>query len=632
VRKSTRARLAVPALIALLAPALLVTGCGNGNTDPPDTPAGDVLSIDVSPGSATLIIEGDSPATAAFTATALRADGSMIDVTDQVQWSLEDTRLGSFEGATLTTGTRMGGKTHVRAQLGNQVGTADVTLLIRQRYSDPAASDLPDDVDTVFDGPVATEPARSPTLVYPNDGVLVPPNLRRLEIHFRAGERNTLFELAFSSETTDVKVYTRCTPLGQGCVYTPDQAVWPWIAESNRGMVAGLAITVRGTDDQGTAVAMSEPLRMAFSQDDIEGAVYYWTTSDTADSSTAIMRFDFGQTENDQAERFVGTEMTGGYCVGCHALSRSGESLITSSNSSYNAYVLLVDVATREPLVPFDSTPRSAFSAWNPDGSRYVGAFANEQAQGFISYDLNVFDGATGEHLETIAVNGSEDHPTTHPDWSPDGESIVFSRIGYVSEPRRSSGTNAFAEQSSVRIVRNQSGAWQEPQDLTESIPGQATFYPAFSPGGDLIVLNRSVCDDGVNGASCDAYDDPGAALLVMKPEPGAPLIELAAANAPGVTDTAAVVQSSYPKWAPFTFRRSGEFGTRLHWVTFSSERNYGLRSPQPGHTLIWMAAVNPDAASPGQDPSYPAFALPFQDLTTDNHTAQWAERAVVIE
>ena len=63
-------------------------------------------------------------------------------------------------------------------------------------------------------------------------------------------------------------------------------------------------------------------------------------------------------------------------------------------------------------------------------------------------------------------------------------------------------------------------------------------------------------------------------------------------------------------------------------WVTFSSNRNYGLRELSATQTLIWMAAIDPDA--PGDD-SYTAFTLPFQDLTTDNHTAQWAKEAVPI-
>ena len=41
------------------------------------------------------------------------------------------------------------------------------------------------------------------------------------------------------------------------------------------------------------------------------------------------------------------------------------------------------------------------------------------------------------------------------------------------------------------------------------------------------------------------------------------------------------------------------------------------------------MAAFDPDLAAAGGDGSYPAFALPFQDLITSNHIAQWTTEVV---
>ena len=62
-------------------------------------------------------------------------------------------------------------------------------------------------------------------------------------------------------------------------------------------------------------------------------------------------------------------------------------------------------------------------------------------------------------------------------------------------------------------------------------------------------------------------------------------------------------------------------------WLTFSSSRPMGLRSP-PG-VYLWMAAVDPDQIAAGIDGSYPAFALPVQDFSTSNHIAQWAQQIV---
>ncbi len=53
----------------------------------------------------------------------------------------------------------------------------------------------------------------------------------------------------------------------------------------------------------------------------------------------------------------------------------------------------------------------------------------------------------------------------------------------------------------------------------------------------------------------------------------------LANANGPGITDGATTaLTNSYPKWAPFIERLDETH--KLVWLTFSSTRQYGLRSP----------------------------------------------------
>jgi hypothetical protein len=42
------------------------------------------------------------------------------------------------------------------------------------------------------------------------------------------------------------------------------------------------------------------------------------------------------------------------------------------------------------------------------------------------------------------------------------------------------------------------------------------------------------------------------------------------------------------------------------------------------------MSAFFPDRATAGQDPSGPAFRLPFQLLTTSNHIAQWTQAVII--
>ncbi len=89
-------------------------------------------------------------------------------------------------------------------------------------------------------------------------------------------------------------------------------------------------------------------------------------------------------------------------------------------------------------------------------------------------------------------------------------------------------------------------------------------------------------------------------------------------------------VTNSFPKWAPF-IQKLDETNS-LIWLTFSSTRQSGLRTPpapaDTGETtkgtLIWMVGINPGVGDGG--PSYTAFCLAFQDITTSNRVAQWAK------
>ena len=63
-----------------------------------------------------------------------------------------------------------------------------------------------------------------------------------------------------------------------------------------------------------------------FSKDLVTGGLYYWTTS----GQTAIMRYDFGSTTQVAAEKFVGPEVAGNGCIGCHALSHDGKKIVLS--------------------------------------------------------------------------------------------------------------------------------------------------------------------------------------------------------------------------------------------------------------------------------------------------------------
>jgi hypothetical protein len=191
---------------------------------------------------------------------------------------------------------------------------------------------------------------------------------------------------------------------------------------------------------------------------------------------------------------------------------------------------------------------------------------------------------------------------------------------------------------------------------------GENNYYPSYSPDGSFIAFNQvpqqgSGALDACASGLCpnDSYSNPKARVFVLGAASGN-AIDCERAN--GSPSTMPVdVSNSWPRWSPFIQKYKG---AQILWLTFSSTRDYGLRVRN--HTLVngqqqvqcypavtpenpsyqvgsfppncqqpqlWMTAINLNTAGKGTDPSFPAFWLPFQDITAHNHTAQWTSTVV---
>jgi len=619
-----------------LAPLLSLVACtfnaerpGDGGTTPPTpSPIAGLTAIRIDPATATVTLDlTKAPPTQKFEAYGT-INGHEQKITDRVSWSSDHTIVATVDKTGLAKVGTSGGIATITARNGNVGGNAHLTVMLTGVFTADGAGAmpaLPGNPGSKFNG--TADISRAPQLVYPNDHVLFPPNVFGVEVHFRKGSNsNTLFELRFKSMIGDFTVYTRCVALADGCLYAPSRQVWTYIAETNRG-AGPLQLTVRGTDDNGTAVGKSASFTMQFSKDDVRGGLYYWTTS----NGTGIMRWNFGNTTATTAERFIGTQFTGGTCVGCHALSRDGTKIVASAGGQGSGKVLLFDVANAKPLASYPLGQLSQFESWDPMGKRFVGLFTDDQKTG--PSDLIMFDGTTGMVTGKIAVGGRR---ADHPDWSADGKRIVFTSVdtaGSYTDQRPGKGGISYVDDDGA-------GNWTV-HDLLPAVAGKNRYYPAISPDTSfpVMIYNESTCPSGSNyDMACDADSDPSAKMWATPLPPAATKpVELAAADAPGVADKGTTnLTNSFPKWAPFTFALDEQH--TLLWLTVSSIRQYGLRPPPSNSssestsgTLIWMVGFDPQALSNGMDPSFAAFALPFQDITTSNHIAQWTQEVVGI-
>lgn len=633
-------------LVAALAGGFAVSGCDCGGLSGRPDGAYDARNeggvtivglrdLRIEPATATVIIEDGTPGSETFTAIGTFDGGMERDVTAMVTFGLRrGSALGTFDGNEFTSGTRFGGHDQVFTLANGQVAEAELDVVYRAERPVPptgGGDPIPTDPGSAFEG--TAEGSRAPELVYPNDGVVLPPNLGRIEVHFLRGSGdNELFQVRFFNDLTDIAFYTRCErPEGvrdDGCIFEPRGLDWDALAETNRGGDP-LNVQVRGGSDDGSGFGESDQIELRFARDDLDGTIYYWSTT-----LESIMRFDFGS-DDVEAEAVLTPELAEGRCVGCHALSRDGRRILGTVAGIGEGGMLLYDLETFTPLRAAPNDEIIQFGSFSPDGEQLVGVYGDNGrgSEGLLFFDTRC-TGATmdtcGQVVDMHAIDGRE---VSHPSWSPDGAHIAYSDVGRDSGSQR-------PQDCAIGVVDFDGTDWGAPRFLVERGGGISRINPDWSPDSQLLVFTESVCPGGDMGhRDCNGDSDPSSSVYSVTAA-GADPVELVASGAPGIMDEGRTeLNDTFARFAPFEFvlESSPEFGdTRLMWVSFSTTRAYGLREPPGGNdesggrgTYLWMTAYLPERAGSGSDPSAAAFALPFQDLDSSNHIAAWTTESV---
>ncbi|MBA3396550.1 MAG: PD40 domain-containing protein [Deltaproteobacteria bacterium] len=542
-----------------------------------------------------------------FTATLHAPGGATKDVTAETTF-YAPASIGTFADSTLTI--LAPGKTTVSALWMDKPGSAQVLARVKSQRVEPPLTDTAPDL---FNG--TEDAARAPSIVYPAEGVTMPRNLGDFEAHWTDAHGNDVFEVSLKSELADIRVYVAGNNGVAGAGPTPS---WSAFTAQEWAYAVGQENTVhyqvRGASTAMPGVVGSVPPRtVKLTNEAMEGGVYYWAATASGGGAYGIFRHDVSK-PGEPAEPFM-TDVTTGKCVACHALSRDGKTMAITYDGG-NGRATVVDVATKtaqpvpDPIITAtggndysSDTSRWNFATLYPDGSRMLTVF-----NGVITVR------STADQSALVDMPSAA--PASHPDLAPDMTRLVYVRKPAGADWSFASGTIYTRSFDPITLAFGPETALVTDTTLN--------FYPSWSPDGQWILFNRS--------AGGDAYNNLDATLWVVKADGSAPPIQLVAFNA-----AAGGLTNSWGRWAPFQ-QSVGATNEAIYWVTVSSKRDFGVRrinsvqdegqrTPQ-----IWMSPFYTARADANQDPTGPAFRLPFQNLTSNNHIAQWTERVVVTQ
>lgn len=530
--------------------------------------------LELTPAMATLEASTVAPATLAFTATLVTADGDRRDVTADTTFDVE-VQFGDFTGNTLTTGTAGGIATITGTGPDQVAGSTTLTIYMEQIRVDPSApANAP---DLFADG--TDDPSRAPTIVYPPADVIMPPNIGTFETHWTDASNSDVYEVSLVSDYTTVRVYVGDLNPSYA-LFTASE--WGAVTSS----VDEVVTQVRGRQIAGGGIGSSATRPVKLTREGIAGGLYYWASS--SPTGSGVFRHDLAEPEVAPEPYITAADSPNG-CVGCHALSKAGDRMAVTWGG--NGPATLFDVATKTNLLA--TTQYWNFATYAPAGDVLATVSGGTMV---------LRDAETAAELATIHAGGGW---ASHPDFAPDGTSLAYTLAdggpydfqvigGDIVTRTYDPGTRAFGD--AVTLV---------------SCPSDNCYYPAYSPDSQWVMFTKA--PGGGN-----SYDNPSSTLWIVPADGSAAPVELTGAIRPGETN-------SWTRWAPFP-QTFGDSGEPLFWVTFSSRRAFGVRLGV-GTPQVWMFPFFPQRSAAGVP-----FRLPFQDLTSNNHIAQWTEAVIDVD
>jgi TolB protein len=407
------------------------------------------------------------------------------------------------------------------------------------RDADLTVGGAPADSPSRFNG--TEDSSRAPTIVYPGDGVILPPNLTGFEVHFRPGTGNALFEVSLRGDRGTVRVYTPCTPVGGGCALAFDERAYGEVARAAQPS-GQLTLSIRGTATAGGAFGRS--------------------ASRVVQAGARPEVYLRGDPIN---------------CLGCHVLSRDGSRAMVGRFIPGPAISRVFDVPTRGAV---SAEFGANFGTFSPDNARLLVSDGSR---------MTLLNGGTFAATPGLPA----DNRGSMPDWSRGGRQVVFSRqrngLALFGQP----GHNAPGD---LLLMAWTGAAFNAPTPLVTAASNENNYYPSFAPDDRWVVFNRS------GGTSYNAID---AHLWAVRADtPGAAPVRLAAADATGDLSNSwpkfapflQIFNGEPLLWVTFSSKR--DYGLRLQQQTQPAEMRTAQlwmaafrpnRAGDPSATAFWL-------------------------------------------
>jgi hypothetical protein len=561
-----------------------------------------LLSISISPATASIESLDGAPVTQAFTVTGHYDNGSTMALTNGISWTAGEPQVGSIASSGLYTASgAVGGVVPIGATYKGQKAAATLTVKLHLRLN---GGNVPGSVQTQLSGATAPDPGI--VWAYPYDGTVWPRGLLAPILQWNGGTATDDYYFHLKSATFELDDYTTATGAPSSQIAL-DETTWQKFVDSTSG-----ATQVNVARWNGSTATLIANHTWTIAPASMRGTIYYWSNN-----LGRVLRIKPGAATTDdfadQPPLSDPSQYTQSSCLmTCHTVSADGSTLISGGGVFGGSYSLLKS----QPTVYLGGTwgaasgssssvVRWSNSAVSPTG-KYI--LTNGMAEGLAYANDNATTGFLGMYTtadgKAVPNSGLMGVPVTQPAWSPDGTRIAFVDAGDPMTWYSSWNVPPPGDLKVYQFDETKNPMVSGLQTLvpTGADPNKRIAWPTITPDGQWVLYSRTQGADTRTGSG-DLYF---ASAVTSNQE-----VRLAKLDGDGYPFAAGSRDVSWnfePSFAPVA--AGGYF-----WVVFTSRRTYGniLTGDKTVVKQLWVAAIdqNPKA---GADPSHAAFHLTGQD------------------